>query len=314
MTLTLAKRLSLYWVDAFTRTAFTGNPAVVVPEAEGLSETEMQQLAREVNCSETAFISSPSQPEADLRLRWFTPTTEVNLCGHATVAALHVLAEQGRFKLKPGATQILYLETRSGILAVTVDYSQETAPWIWLTLPSCDFQPLEPAIAAQLYARLNFRPSANAPTPVVDSLNQDVLIAIASLEQLHQLQPDLVGLARLGQEAGWRGICVYTTETVDPDSLAHSRFFAPHCGIAEDPVTGSVSGPLALYLQQSYPLKSTAPLPAIPSGPALNPTHWVTLEQGDCLGRPGRLLIDLSGPELKMGGQAITVIRGELSL
>jgi trans-2,3-dihydro-3-hydroxyanthranilate isomerase len=106
--------LAIYWVDAFTDRPFQGNPAVVVPQADGLTDFQMQQIAREVNCSETAFVLTAATPEADFRLRWFTPTQEVDLCGHATIAAFHALAQEGRFNLSQGVTQILYIHAERG--------------------------------------------------------------------------------------------------------------------------------------------------------------------------------------------------------
>jgi trans-2,3-dihydro-3-hydroxyanthranilate isomerase len=309
--------LAIYWVDAFTDRPFQGNPAVVVPQADGLTDFQMQQIAREVNCSETAFVLTAATPEADFRLRWFTPTQEVDLCGHATIAAFHALAQEGRFNLSQGVTQILYVETRSGVLPVTADWT-ETRPWIWLTLPGCSFEAVAPDLAQQLATVLGF----SAPTPpmaVKDSLNQDVLILIPHLYELQALSPDMSGLAHLGKQEGWRGVCVYTTETVEPESAAHSRFFAPQSGIAEDPVTGSVSGPLALLLHRKalrpgessgQPLLERSPLEQ--NGPPRSPTY--RFEQGDCLGRPGRLLVELRGEIAKLGGQAITVLRGEIYL
>jgi trans-2,3-dihydro-3-hydroxyanthranilate isomerase len=301
MTLTNSA-LAAYWVDAFTDRPFQGNPAVVVPQADGLTDFQMQQIAREVNCSETAFVLASATPEADFRLRWFTPTQEVDLCGHATIAALHALAQEGRFNLSQGVTQILYMETRSGVLPVTVDWTQ-ARPWIWLTLPGCSFEAISPNLVQQL-AKVLGLPAAH-PSAVLDSLNQDVLIEIQHLHQLQSLSPNLGELGQLGKQQGWRGICVYTAETVEPESAAHSRFFAPQSGIPEDPVTGSASGPLALLLRQKTLETDASPQP------------WPRIcrfEQGDCLGRAGRLLIELRGNIPKLGGQAITVLRGELYL
>lgn len=310
MTLANKAPTVVYWVDAFTQKLFCGNPAVVVPLADGLTAATMQLLAREVNCSETAFITQPTTPSADLRLRWFTPTREVELCGHATVAALHVLAQEGRFKLVPGTTQILYLETRSGILTATVDYSETTSPLIWLQLPGCEFT----ALAAEETQRLSqlLGLAVTSAAAVVDSLNRDVLIEVPTLAELQTLQPDQEALSRLSAEQNWRGVATFSRETILPDSLAHSRFFAPRYGIAEDPVTGSMSVPLALYLQQASlrspaDLSSNAVLPSTTADP-------VILEQGDCLGRAGRVWVDLSQVEPRLGGQAVTVLRGELFL
>lgn len=298
MTLPQAKTLPVYWVDAFTDRPFTGNPAVVVPEADGLSPIQMQQIAREVNCSETAFVSAATDRDADICLRWFTPTMEVDLCGHATVAALHTLVQINSDHLPSGQTS-LQLQTRSGVLTVSLEALGKSSPWVWLTVPPSEFQSL-PEFQAPLATCLGLEPHDFQSFPMGESLNGDVLISVASLSQLHGLQPDMESLGNLGHNQGWRGICVYTLETLEPDNLAHLRFFAPHCGISEDPVTGSVSVPLAAYLQQRGQIKSTT-LPLI-------------LEQGDCLHRPGRVSVDLSGDRLRMGGQAVTVIQGELYL
>jgi trans-2,3-dihydro-3-hydroxyanthranilate isomerase len=291
--------ITVYWVDAFCDRPFCGNPAVVVPQADGLSDTQMQHIAREVNCSETAFVLQPTLPEADFRLRWFTPTQEVNLCGHATIATLHALARDGRFNLHPGVTQILYLETRSGVLTVLVDYNQ-ARPWVWLTLPKCQFEAVSSDLTQQIVAALGL-PHRPLTPPVVDSLNRDVLVAIPHLHQLQTLNPDMSALTQLGKSQHWRGVGVYTRETVEPNRDVHIRFFAPQSGIPEDPVTGSVSGPIALLLRQS--------------GESKDPEHdlW-RFEQGDCINRPGRLLIELQEDIPKLGGQAIMVMKGELYL
>ncbi|MBW4551974.1 MAG: PhzF family phenazine biosynthesis protein [Aphanocapsa sp. GSE-SYN-MK-11-07L] len=284
--------LPAYWVDAFTQQPFTGNPAVVIPEAERLSATQMQQIAREVNCSETAFISPPTDPQADLELRWFTPAREVDLCGHATVAALHTLVDLNSQYLQPQTM----LQTRSGLLAVEIETKEENkGALIWLTVPACQFQPIQ---AATLSAALGVELTSRDLPSVVDSLNQDVLFPIASLAELHALKPDFPTLGAIAQQQGWRGICAYCLETIESSSSAHLRFFAPHYGIAEDPVTGSVSVPLASYLQQTGNLHQPR----------------LILEQGDCLGRSGRVQVDLSGDRPRFGGQAVTVMRGELYL
>ncbi len=284
--------LPAYWVDAFTQQPFTGNPAVVIPQAEGLSASQMQQIAREVNCSETAFICPPTDPKADLELRWFTPNREVDLCGHATVAAMHTLVNLQSKLIQPETI----LQTRSGLLPVEIEVEAAGSAWIWLTVPSCQFESVESA--ASLSAALGIELTQVNPPPVVDSLNQDVLIPIASLAQLHALKPDFPQLGAIAQQQGWRGICAYSLEPIEPTSSAHLRFFAPHYGITEDPVTGSVSVPLASYLQQTGSLNQSR----------------LTLEQGDCLGRSGRIQVDLSSDRPRFGGQAVTVMRGELYL
>jgi trans-2,3-dihydro-3-hydroxyanthranilate isomerase len=305
-----AKTYKTYWVDAFTQTPFSGNPAVVVPDADGLNAQQMQRIAKEMNCSETAFVSQPTVAEADLQLRWFTPTCEVDLCGHATIATLHVLCEQSRFNLRMGTTHVLYLQTRSGVLRVTVDYTQpDTAPWIWLSVPSCAFtsipHPLAEALWEVLGCQTDLQPTHDAAHPlVVDSLNRDVLMAIPKLQQLHDLQPQMERLAKLGQQQNWRGICLYTLDTLELQSAAHLRFFAPQSGILEDPVTGSASATLALWLSQQSDQRKES----------IESKQRFYFEQGDCLGRPGRLCVEVQDQLPKLGGQAITIMQGDLSV
>ena len=117
------KKYKIYQVDSFTRTCFHGNPAGVVPDADGLSEEQMQRIAREMNNSETAFIFPSNSPDYDVEVRFFTPTTEVPICGHATVAAHYVYALENQF----GSRRVRQ-KTKAGILPVDIiqsgdDYS-----------------------------------------------------------------------------------------------------------------------------------------------------------------------------------------------
>jgi trans-2,3-dihydro-3-hydroxyanthranilate isomerase len=283
-------------VNAFTKIPFSGNPAGVVPEADGLTDAQMQQMAREMNCSETAFVLTPQNPEADLKIRWFTPTTEVALCGHATVAAFHVLSEEERYRLGPGASQILYLETEKvGILPITVD-ARGPRPHIWMTLPAPEFKVLtEPQVFA-LLSTLGLEKSDLLDLPVVVDQDRDVLLGIERLDRLHTLKPQMTDLQAYSLGQGLRGIDLFTLQTLEPTSAAHSRFFAPAVGIEEDPVTGSVSGPLAYWLRDQGLINQST----------------VILEQGDVLHRSGRVTVDLSTAQPRIGGEAVTVLQGLL--
>lgn len=285
----------VYWVNSFTSDPFTGNPAVVVPEAFDLSEDQMQRIAREMNCSETAFILRPTDTEADLRLRWFTPTQEVPLCGHATVAAMHILASAGQFNIRPGMKQILLVETLTGVLGITVDFVKSEVPWIWLTLPHCSFQALDPVIVGQVESAFVGFPN-QFQAAVVDSLNRDLLLQVESLADLHQLSPNFEALCSLGKQHQWRGFLVFTAETLEASHGAQCRFFAPQFGISEDPVTGSASGPLGLFLKQQGLLEGDR----------------LMIEQGHCLQRPGLIHVDLTAETPRCGGQAVTVLTGVL--
>jgi trans-2,3-dihydro-3-hydroxyanthranilate isomerase len=286
----------VFQVNAFTREPFSGNPAGVVPEADGLTDIQMQHIAREINCAETAFVLTPQNSEADLKIRWFTPTTEVALCGHATVATFHVLAEEERYRMRAGASQILYLETeRVGILPITAD-ARGIRPQIWMTLPFPTFQVLTESQVLALLPILGLEKSDLLDLPVVMDQDRDVLLGIKSLEKLHALKPRMADLQAYSLAQSFRGIDVFTMQTLEAASTAHARFFAPAVGIEEDPVTGSVSGPLAHWLRDQGLFHGSTAI----------------LEQGDILHRSGRVTVDLSATQPRIGGEAVTVLRGLL--
>src|SRR5262245_29991200 len=124
------REVSFRVVDSFTTSPFGGNPAGVVLEAEGLSQEAMQAIAREVNASETAFLLDTRRDDADLRIRWFSPSTEIPLCGHGTVAAFHAAMEQGRL-----AAGTFRMECGAGVLPVTLERGAEGRPEVSLGLP-----------------------------------------------------------------------------------------------------------------------------------------------------------------------------------
>lgn len=297
-------------VDAFTTTPFAGNFAGVVPEGAGLSEAQMLTIAREMNVSETAFILPPSGPGADLRIRWFTPGEEVPLCGHATVASFHVLAEEGRWGMDRPGTYAFRLETRSGILAVTVEKESDGAQ-VEFELPVPDFRTLDGAPAGVLNA-LGVPSDALEPDLPIVAENY-LYVPVRGLRELGAIRPDYVALADACAEAGVLGVSALTLETIEPTSAVHSRFFAPGLGVNEDPVTGSANGPLGVYLQRFVvPLGRSLPSTKLPDGRLV-----YVGEQGDEVERPGRVAIRLkldsdAVSRLWIVGRAVTVLRGAL--
>ncbi|TDI14446.1 MAG: PhzF family phenazine biosynthesis protein [Acidobacteria bacterium] len=122
-------RVAVQQLDAFTDRSFAGNPAAVVSQADGLTAEQMQAVAREMNLSETVFVQQATDPEADLQIRWFTPTTEVDLCGHATIACFHALARGGLHGLGDPGDHQLQVQTRSGTLPVRVEHGNDGSVW-----------------------------------------------------------------------------------------------------------------------------------------------------------------------------------------
>jgi PhzF family phenazine biosynthesis protein len=213
---------SLYQVDAFTDQLFGGNPAAVCLLNTPRDAAWMQAVAAEMNLSETAFVQ---QTGSDYELRWFTPTTEVNLCGHATLAAAHVLWEQ---KLLSLDTQAKF-HTRSGMLAAC-----HTEDGIELEFPAVPASPASPPA--------DLLPALGVTRAEVSRSRYDYLVVIDSEDELRMLTPDFQRLCTIDT----RGVIV-TAHSRQSEHDFVSRFFAPRAGINEDPVTGSAHCTLAPY-------------------------------------------------------------------
>jgi PhzF family phenazine biosynthesis protein len=285
--------IPLHLIDAFTSEAFGGNSAAIIFQDE-LPNKLMQQIAKEMNLSETAFISSSDK--ADYSLKWFTPTIEVELCGHATIASLHYLAEQGFISKNSAVT----FDTLSGVLDCRVDDDK-----YFMKLPVPKFREYESDIQDVIEA-IGLNPTdldANHP-PVLQN-NGNLFIYTKTLEAIKKLKPDFSELLKLSNEnRGFTEFTVFTTETVDEKNDAHLRFFAPFYGIDEDPVTGSANGPLLLVLRKLGLIDADTE------------NKQFTFEQGDFIGRKGRVTVTYSASkeELMIAGNAVTVMRGELFL
>ena len=206
--------LTIYQVDAFTDRPFTGNPAGVCLLPEVCDPDWMQKVAREMNLSETAFLLKQKD---GYDLRWFTPTTEVDLCGHATLASAHILWEIGR--LEPD--QQARFHTKSGLLT-----AQQQGDWIELDFPA---EPAEPVSPPEALIR------ALGVTPSFIGRNRfDYLVEVRLEQTVRNMEPDSTLLRQVSN----RGVIV-TSLSTSPKYDFVSRFFAPAVGIDEDPVTGS---------------------------------------------------------------------------
>ena len=259
-------------VDAFTNKPFAGNPAAVCVLRETPDEKWMRDVAREMNLSETAFLVPQDDGSGKAyNLRWLTPAIEVALCGHATVAAAHVLWQDGHL---PEGQQARF-HTRSGLL--TADRRGE---WIELDFPA------------------KFAVPAEAPPELLPALGVDIaryvgknafdyLVEVESESKLRSLAPDHGTLRKLPV----RGIIV-TARSNRPDFDFVSRFFAPGSGVDEDPVTGSAHTALGPYWAA-----------------LLGKTEFLAFQASE---RGGVVKVRLEGDRVKLGGQAVTVMTGDL--
>lgn len=257
-------------VDAFTDRPFAGNPAAVCVLPGPADARWMQDVAREMNLSETAFL----HPEADAwRLRWFTPTVEVDLCGHATLASAHVLWEDGHL---PAGGEARF-HTRSGTLT-----ARRRGDWIEMDFPA------EPPVAAELTEDLRcaLRVARDDATFVGKS-RMDYVIELSSAETVRSLRPDFTLLRTVRA----RGVIV-TARSDRPEHDFVSRFFAPAVGVDEDPVTGSAHCCLAPYWAERL--------------------GRAELTGYQASARGGVVRVRAAGPRVALAGQAVTVLTGEL--
>lgn len=252
----MAKRQYLV-VDAFTSDRWAGNPASVVLDATGLSDLTMRAIAAEFNLSETAFILPASGTPCGntFHLRWFTPTVEVSMCGHATVAAAHALVASGRWRdlglADPtSGTASWQVQTLGGELTAFVERVPGTTDqsMFWLDLVDPVLSRAQDALDG-LYSALGLEEAdRHVNAAPVRSQDDDLLMLVPNVARLNACRPDFAKLDAWCQATGVRGVCVATTETLTPAIHVQSRFFAPAAGVNEDPVTGSVHGPLAAWL------------------------------------------------------------------
>jgi PhzF family phenazine biosynthesis protein len=265
--------LAIYQVDAFTDRPFAGNPAGVCPLPAFPGAAWMQAVAAEMNVAETSFVVARGGGDYDLR--WFTPAVEIELCGHATLAAAHVLWETGAV---PAADPIRF-HTLSGELGAVRD-----GEWIELDFPA------EPAAAlADPPPDLAGQLGIPATPPLWVGANRfDLVAELADEVMVRTLDPDLRRLKLLP----YRGIQV-TARATTPGFDFVSRFFAPASGIDEDPVTGSAHCCLGPYWSER-----------LGKNPLL--AHQASR-------RGGVVRVEVSGSRVRLGGQAVTVLRGELA-
>jgi trans-2,3-dihydro-3-hydroxyanthranilate isomerase len=299
-------------VDAFTKKPFAGNPAGVVLDADGLTDMHMQLIARELNLSETAFILPASDPDANLRIRWFTSVNEVPLCGHATIASFHALAEEGMEGMRTNGQHYFRLQTKSGILAVRVEKNFYDTT-IEFELPTPKLKVKKTGLGKILRALGIYTKDVKKDLPVVT--DSYLYIPVNRLSVIDKLEPDYKTLARELTNMRMAGVCIFTLETMDKYSSVHSRFFAPNYGINEDPVTGSANGPLGFYLQK-YVLPAGYPVACreLPDG-----RMEFIGEQGDGIKRAGRVKIRLrlkqnSVEDISIAGEAVTILDSVLKM
>lgn len=268
--------LKQFQVDAFASEAFRGNPAAVIVTEQALPEALMRAIAAENNLSETAYLCPQGE---DWHIRWFTPTTEIDLCGHATLASAWVLATEYGLLADSADGLALTFQSRSGALGVTVNAST-----VSLDFPAQTVLPVElPNAIAQ-----GLDLAANVATYKAQVTNGNYLLPLASEAEVAALAPDF-GRLNAVTDGG-----IIVTAPADGANDFVSRFFAPYFGIDEDPVTGSAHCALVPFWADRL--------------------HKQRLTARQISARGGELQCALNGARVALSGQAVTVNEAEWRL
>lgn len=279
-------KINVYTINAFAKTSQGGNPAGIVFDADFLSDEEMKNIAAAVGFSETAFVSHSAI--ADFKLRFFTPSEEVDLCGHATIGTFFTMFTLGR--IKPGSyTQ----ETKAGLLEITIEgdgfvMMEQSAPVFSEIAPKDDIAQSLGIDPTQICADL--------PIQVVSTGLRDVIVPVQNKVILNSLHPDMQKIEQISRRFDTIGYHVFCLEP-SADNTVFCRNFAPLYGIPEEAATGTSNGALACYLYQYGKLSKAQEVNMI-------------FNQGDAMERPSEIRVSLSIREneisaVRVGGRAM---------
>ena len=303
--------------DVFTDKSFAGNPLAVFPEAEGISDERMMQIAREMNLSETVFVLKPDGGDDRVlrRLRIYTPAREIPFAGHPIVGTWNALARLGVVPLPDGGNgwQRIYHEVGVGVLPVDIEFKDGQPVQVVMT--QGEFKILaeiedsqEQAELARALGLAREDLDENLPIQVITTGLSCLAVPVRSLADLRDCRVNGTLLAEIYTRHGGTGCHAFTRETLEVGAArAHARFFAPADNIPEDPATGSACGALGGYLVHHGAL-------------SLEPEegrYKFVIEQGDFIHRPSRINLNVKGErgrveEVKVGGPSVLVATGEV--
>jgi PhzF family phenazine biosynthesis protein len=269
-------------VDVFTDVALRGNALAVVHDADGLGDTRMQEFARWTNLSETAFLLKPTDPQADYRVRIFTPARELPFAGHPTLGSCHAWLEQGGTArhahevVQQCQVGLVRIRRGAGRLAFAAPPRKRTGP-------------VEADVLERIVRSLRIDPAAIKASQWVDNGPGWVAVMLSSRDELLAIKPDYAAMhgLELGAVAPW----------ADGEAQFEVRAFVPDNGGYEDPVTGSLNASLAQWL----------------IGAGLAPPSYIA-SQGTALGRAGRVHLERDGETIWVGGGSVSCVRGQVAL
>jgi trans-2,3-dihydro-3-hydroxyanthranilate isomerase len=304
-----------YQIDVFTNQAFGGNPLAVFPDAAGLSSLQMQTIAQEMNLSETTFVLASEDPEADFKVRIFTPALELPFAGHPVVGTHWLLASLGRVSLKEPITTVKF-ELGVGVRAAQLHVSAGKVTKVVMDHQKPEFYASASVEQIERLAKSLDLPSeaileTGWPVQIVSTGVRQLFVPVRSLGEVQSLQPSKQDASALNRildeldpvERDAHAVMVLSLETESASSDVHTRMFAPKLGIPEDPATGSASGGLGAYLIENRIIAATPP------------TTYITSEQGIEARRPSMIYIEVDGlpgdiSMVRVGGEVVPLISG----
>ena len=303
-------QLKFYQADVFTSLPFGGNPVAVFPEAQGLDDDQLQQIAREMNLSETVFVLPPTDPAAAVRLRIFTPTQEIPFAGHPVLGTFYVLAQLGLISITDGVTRVMQ-ECNIGLFSVEIHAQEGLITRVVMTQPKPLFLgSVEETddlfdIAKALGLSKNQIVDTNRPVMVVSTGLPVLIVPVRTLTAVRSIVSDAAAIIEICSRVGANGIMAFTSVTVEDHATVHARMFAPSIGILEDPATGSASGAMGAYLVHNGLVE-------------VGPMTELVVEQGYEIARPSRILVQVESEDdaiqtVKVGGQCVMVVKGTLA-
>ncbi|MBV8886256.1 MAG: PhzF family phenazine biosynthesis protein [Chroococcidiopsidaceae cyanobacterium CP_BM_RX_35] len=289
--------MEFYIVDVFAEEKYTGNQLAVFTDAADISKQTMQRIAKEINYSETTFITSPDLREGGYNVRIFTPEQELPFAGHPTLGTAYVLQQE---LLEP--VEKICLNLKVGQIPVTLHYSNGALEWLWMQQkPPSFYQVFSPEVLAQVLNLERDDIDTKFPIQEVSTGVPFIIVPLKSLAALKRIKVNKDKYFELISNTQAKSILSFCPETYSPDHDLSVRVFADYMGVPEDPATGSANGCLAGYLvQHSYFGTESVDL---------------QVEQGYEIGRPSLLLLKAQQKaaeiEVLVGGKVIMVAKGE---
>ena len=281
-------------VNAFTGSINGGNPAGVLLNSPELTNEQMANVSKKLKVSETAFVFSSKK--ADYKVRFFSPEKEVDLCGHATIATFFTMGFEKIYERNVKITQ----ETKAGILPVEILFLDENVERVMMTQGKPIIKDIKTDMS-DIADSLKISVSdidTSLPEQIVSTGLFTLPICIKTFNILKSIKPNFSKIKNICNDLNVGSFHLFTFETIEPRSVYHARNFAPVYSVNEDPVTGTANGATCYYLLKNNIISESN----------------LICEQGDIVGRPGRVYVEIKNNTIKVGGRAIIVKENEIVL